>query len=147
MYCFLSIAKKGFFGRTMLIATNEKYNLEISGRRQSFMLSRNASTPSVTMERRLSFSGLIASNNRVNHFVRFIYFLNAAIILAGLAYIASEQHGGAYRASSINVIFNEEIWENARVQVGDDDIEKRLLVYSSFNGIYKGEMMIWIYFT
>ena len=87
-------------------------------------------------ERRLSFSGLIASNNRVNHFVRFIYFLNAAIILVGLGYITEAQKSGKYRARLINVIFDEVIWENAYVQLGDRT-EQRLLVYSYFNGVYK----------
>ena len=64
------------------MATNQKCNLQIAGMRRSVVLG--GSTASVVNERRLSFSGMIASNNRVNHIVRSIYFLNALIILVGL---------------------------------------------------------------
>ena len=139
-HIFSIAAKKGFFGRHMLLATNQKNNLEISGARRSVMM-RNRGDPSTqsVVERRLSFSGLLASNNRVNHIVRFIYFLNAAIILVGLGYITSTQKDGNYRCKSISVIFDEEIWEHAQVRVSDEDIEERLLIYSNFNGIYEGK--------
>lgn len=144
-----ALAKRGFFGRSMLIATNQKYNLHHSGmggiRGSALFGSRNNTnnaplTPSMTermTDRRLSFSGLIASNNRVNHFVRLIYFLNAAIILGALGYIAQIQKNGDYRCNTINVLFDEVIWENAHVQLPDGSIEERLLMYSYFNGIYK----------
>ena len=123
----------------MLIATNEEHTLKLSGMRRSVVV-RNESARSNT-ERRLSFSGLIASNNRVNQIVRFMYFLNAAIILAGLAYITSTQQNGNYRCGTISVLFDEEIWENAIVILPDGGTEERVLIYSSFNGIYKGEYL------
>ena len=98
----------------MLIATNRKDTLEISEISQQ---QRGASIHrgSSFEERRLSTSGLIASNKWTNHFARFIYFINAAIILAGLGYITVKQSQGQYRCSTVTVLFDEEIWENAHV--------------------------------
>ena len=124
-----ALAKRGFFGRSLLIATNKKHDLEISGAR----------TSSAT-DRRLSFSGLIASNNRVNSIVRIIYLFNAAILLCGLAVLSAMQYNGRYRCRTINVAFGEQIWEEAHVMFDDGSIEERLLIYSYFNGLYKGEV-------
>ena len=109
----MSKAKRGFFGRQMLMATNQKCNLQIAGMRRSVVLG--GSTASVVNERRLSFSGMIASNNRVNHIVRSIYFLNALIILVGLGYITQNQRMGRYRPSAIKILFDEVILEDANV--------------------------------
>jgi len=131
-----ALAKRGFFGRSMLIATNESYNLEVQPSPHREM--RRASTASIN-ERRLTFSGLIASNNRVNHIVRSVYFLNATILLVGLSILTVSQKNGLYRCNAINVLFDEEIWEHAYVRLPDDSIEERLLIYSYFNGIYQEE--------
>lgn len=134
----LNIAKRGFFGKSMLAATNEKYILLIeqdASRNSPFSGSVNTRTES---ERRLSSSGLIVSNNRVNRFVRLVYFLNAAIVLIGLGIITRGQKAGDYRSRRISVIFDEEIWESAPVRLEDGSTEDRLLVYSSFNGVYQG---------
>lgn len=126
----------------MLIATNETYNLQLSGMRpRRSVVFRDGNTASIA-ERRLSFSGLIASNNRVNHLVRFVYFLNAAILLVGLGYITGTQKNGRYRCGTINVLFDEEIWEHAHVKLPDGSTENRLLIYSYFNGIYEGETLL-----
>ena len=129
----------------MLIATNERHDLEISGAREMTRSVMFGNTASVTerglADRRLSFSGLIVSNNRVNHIVRVIYFLNAAIVLGGLGYITVTQKDGHYRSNSISVLFDEEIWEQAHVRLPGDSIEQRLLIYPHFNGIYKGEFL------
>lgn len=124
----------------MLLATNQTYNLEIAGirLRRSIIMREDASSRQ-TADRRLSFSGMIASNNRVNHIVRFVYFLNAAIILAGLGYITAIQKNGLYRCNSISVVFDEEIWEKALVKLPDGNSETRLLIYSNFNGVYNGK--------
>ena len=122
------------------MATNQKCNLQIAGMRRSVVLG--GSTASVVNERRLSFSGMIASNNRVNHIVRSIYFLNALIILVGLGYITQNQQMGRYRPSAIEVLFDEVIWEDANVLLDDGSIEQRLLIYSYFNGIYRGEILV-----
>ena len=136
-----ALAKRGFFGKSLLMATNEKYNLQIAGMRGSVVLG--GSTASVVNERRLSFSGMIASNNRVNHIVRILYFLNAAIILIGLGYITQNQRTGHYRPNAIKVLFDEVIWENANVLLDDGSIEQRLLIYSYFNGVYRGELLMY----
>lgn len=135
-----ALAKRGFFGRSLLIATNKKHDLEISGARDMDM-RRSAlfSHTDAATDRRLSFSGLIASNNRVNSIVRIIYLFNAAILLCGLAILSAMQYNGRYRCRTINVAFGEQIWEEAHVMFDDGSIEERLLIYSYFNGLYKGE--------
>ena len=117
------------------MATNQRYNLEMTETRQVNRASLDSD------QRRLSFSGMIASNNRVNYIVRLIYFLNAAIVLIGLGYITHTQKSGHYRARSVSVLFEEVIWEDANVLLDDGRIEQRLLIYSYFNGIYKGEIL------
>ena len=125
----------------MLMATNQKYNLEMTEMRQiEFFRGENRASLD-SGQRRLSFSGMIASNNRVNQFVRLVYFLNAALVLIGLGYITHTQKNGNYRARSVNVLFEEVIWEDANVLLDDGSIEQRLLIYSYFNGIYKGEIL------
>jgi len=79
-----ALAKRGFFGKSMLMATNRKYHLQMADRRRSVFQS---TTSGSVNERRLSFTGLIASNNRVNYLIRFIYFFNVAVVLIGLGYI------------------------------------------------------------
>ena len=129
-----ALAKRGFFGKSLLLATNQKYNLEMDERRSSVITGSRAS---LDRERRLSSSGLITSNNRVNFMVKLVYFLNVAIILAGLGYISQEQKDGAYSTESIKVMFDEMIWENADVLLENGETEQRLLIYSYFNGVYK----------
>ena len=121
------------------MATNQRYNLEMTEMRQVNRASLDSD------QRRLSFSGKIASNNRVNHFVRLIYFLNAALVLIGLGYITYNQKNGHYRARSVSVLFEEVIWEEANVLLDDGRIEQRLLIYSYFNGIYRGEILSWLF--
>ena len=129
-----ALAKRGFFGKSMLMATNRKYHLQMADRRRSVFQS---TTSGSVNERRLSFTGLIASNNRVNYLIRFIYFFNVAVVLIGLGYITRVQDNGAYRAGTIQVQF-EEVWEDANV-VLESGIEQRLLIYPFFNGVYKEE--------
>jgi len=126
----------------MLWATNKKHNLEFADLAPYYDQSRRLSTGgerSTLDERRLSSSGLIASNKRTNIVVRFIYFLNAAIVIGGLIYLNVAQNNGNYRCNTVTVLFDEEYWENAYVMLEDGAIEERLLMYSYFNGIYKGE--------
>lgn len=126
----------------MLWATNKKHTLEFADLEPSFdqnpILAAGGSRSSLN-ERRLSSSGLIASNKRTNIIVRFIYFLNSAIVIAGLIYITVAQKSGAYRCKTVTVLFDEEYWKNAYVMLDDGSVEERLLMYSYFNGIYKGE--------
>ena len=86
-----ALAKRGFFGRRMLFATNKKHTLQMSEMRNSLALgtgrNRGALDGQVQSDRRLSYSGLIASKSRVNFLVKVVYFLNAIIIFVGLGYI------------------------------------------------------------
>jgi len=128
-----ALAKRGFFGKNMLIATNKAYNLQISWSHRP-ALNRSGSSAS---ERRLAFLGMIAHNNRVNRVVRLMYFLNSAIVLVGLGYITAKQNKGQYRCKTISIVFDEEIWEDAFVRLADGRYDEKLLIYTHFNGIYK----------
>jgi len=128
-----ALAKRGFFGKVMFLATCHKRTLELSGYRRERFAERGPSRS----EQRLSSSGLIVSNIWTNHVVRFVYFLNAAIVLGGLGYITSRQKEGQYRCKKITALFHEETWEDAYVKLDDGSIKKRLLIYSDFNGIYR----------
>ena len=142
-----ALAKKGFFGQKMLVATIKKHTLEVIGQRESVMGVRElfgGSMTSVTGQRRLSrgslsAAGLLVSNSRSNNFARFMYFLNGIVLLAGLTYISVKQGHGGYRCKTISVSFNEEVWEGATVMNEDGSIEERLLIYPYFNGVYKEE--------
>jgi hypothetical protein len=137
-----ALAKKGFFGKSLLVAANQHYSLEM-GEMRRYTMERTdrrdvmARSTASMVERRLSFSGLIASNNHVNRVVRFIYFLNAAFVLGGLGYITQKQKQGHYRCNSINVVFDEEVWERAIIALPNGETDERLLIYSTFNGIYR----------
>lgn len=143
-YVVVLKAKKGFFGKSLLIATNQRYSLESpeersatvvkSGQRRRGSILRDPES----LRRNASFVGLMASNNRPNRISRFIYFLNAAIVLCGLAYMTVKQKQGAYRCNTITVTFNEDIWEHAITNAGDGkEVNEKLLIYSYFSGIYK----------
>lgn len=136
-----ALAKKGFFGRGMLIATNQEHTvkLKLSEMQRSISVGEDRGS---ALERMLSVSGLIssgliASRNRVNLIVRFMYFLNAVIIVAGLVSIHVATRNGQFICRSINVLFDEEVWENAIVVRPGERTMERLLIYSSFNGVYK----------
>lgn len=53
-----------------------------------------------------------------------------------MAYIARCQDKGYYRCELINIQMNEEIFEDAYIHT-ENGLEKRLLVYSAFNGVYR----------
>lgn len=149
----------------MLIATNKEHTVElvdVSQHPQSTLPGSRRTT----QERSLSASGLIASNHRTNlvssplfrqcvlialaraqlantvlyfdQIVRFVYFLNAAVVLIGLGIITVAQKQGRFRCNTVTVLFSEEIWQDAHVLLDDGSIEDRLLIYSYFNGNYKG---------
>lgn len=50
-----------------------------------------------------------------------------------LTYLSSNQDAGDYRCTKISVAFGDEIWEEAYITSTN---EKKLLIYSHFNGIY-----------
>jgi len=106
-----ALAKRGFFGKTMLIATSKQIHLDITGERG------------------------MSSGNWVHRFARIFYFCNALAMLSGLVVITVNQYNGQYRCESLTVNFDEEIWDAAHV--GDDESTKEtLLLYSHFSGTY-----------
>lgn len=138
-----ALCKRGFFGRRMLFATNQKRTLQMAEMRESFIArgaggnrDRGTLDSQVQADRRLSYSGLIAGKSRTNLIVKAVYFLNAIFMLGGLGYMSKTQHDGKFRARSIRIIFDEEIWEKANVFISGD-IFQRLLIYSYFNGVYE----------
>lgn len=76
----------------------------------------------------------------MNRFIRLIYFLNAGLMVAGLSILMVKQNNGEYRCKSFSVYFGDDSWEDAWVELDNGDMEKRLLVYAHFNGIYVGKM-------
>ena len=88
-----ALCKRGFFGRRMLFATNKKHTLQMAEVRNSSFISRGRGRNRESLDtqdqldRRLSYSGLMASKSRVNYLVKTIYFLNAIVMLGGLVYI------------------------------------------------------------
>eukprot|EP00578_Thalassiosira_sp_NH16_P023261 CAMPEP_0181093132 /NCGR_PEP_ID=MMETSP1071-20121207/9285_1 /TAXON_ID=35127 /ORGANISM="Thalassiosira sp., Strain NH16" /LENGTH=802 /DNA_ID=CAMNT_0023175351 /DNA_START=14 /DNA_END=2422 /DNA_ORIENTATION=+ len=112
-----AMAKRGFFGKTMVLATHEKKKLLIDFNRKRGISSRYWS----------------------HRCARIVYFSNAVIMLAGLSVITVNQQHGKYRCGSITVNFEEEIWERAHVVIDMQDgfsTEERLLLYSHFSGTY-----------
>ena len=122
----------------MLIATNKKSTIEIESTEQGTDLIESASPMN---EHRLSSSGLIVSKRGISRIARLVYFLNATIVLLGILYITVKQHVASFRCTSITVVFDEVISEDANVLLDDGSIDQRLLVYSFFNGVYIGEIL------
>jgi hypothetical protein len=109
-----ALAKRGFFGLSLMNATNKRHELSISVRRG---LSKKAWPYRVA---------------------QIFYFANALIMIIGLAIITVDQSSGMYRCSSFTVVFDEEIWDDANVVIDNDtgETEERLLIYSWFSGSY-----------
>jgi hypothetical protein len=132
------LAKKGFLGQKLLVATVKRHTIEIpmaSDMRRSVVMSRDLfGENSKSVSRDVLRSGTMISNSRSNNLARLLYFLNGIILLSGLTYLSVKQSHGEYRCRRIDVSFGEEIWESATV-VGSSDT--RLLVYPYFNGIYE----------
>ena len=89
-----ALCKRGFFGRRMLFATNQKRTLQMAEMRDSFVArgaggnrDRGTLDSQDQADRRLSYRGLIAGKTRTNLIVKNVYFLNAIIMLVGLGYI------------------------------------------------------------
>lgn len=67
-----------------------------------------------------------------------MYFLNTCLGIIYLTYLTVKQQQGSYRCTKILVAFGDETWENAYATTVENGIpEKRLLIYSHFNGIYE----------
>ena len=63
-----------------------------------------------------------------------MYLLNICIGIGGLTYLTITQREGKYRCDSVTVSFGDDVLEEAYVKNADGKFEKRLLVFSHFNG-------------
>ena len=87
----------------------------------------------------LKVRGGISRGNWPYRFARIFYFVNALIMICGLAVITTSQSKGLFRCKSLTVTFDEEIWDSANVVVyvdGNSETEDELLIYSWFTGTY-----------
>ncbi|KAL7552484.1 hypothetical protein ACHAWF_015731 [Thalassiosira exigua] len=118
-----ALAKRGFFGRKLRAAAYVSHKYEAPGVLRASLGTRTYMF-SVWMKRCITM----------------VYFFNAAVMLLGLSILTAEQHLGAFRCKSISVEFDDNVWEEAYVKREDGlGYEKRLLVFSHFNGIYEEE--------
>lgn len=67
-------------------------------------------------------------------FIRVVYLLNICIGIGSLTYLTLTQREGKYRCDSVTVSFGDDVLEEAYVKNADGEFEKRLLVFSHFNG-------------
>ena len=104
-----AISKRGFFGRSLRLATNDLPCIETNS--QSHTLRR-----------------------WTKRFIRVVYLLNICIGIGGLTYLTITQREGKYRCDSVTVSFGDDVLEEAYVKNADGEFEKRLLVFSHFNG-------------
>mmetsp|Transcript_24187 Transcript_24187/g.41279 ORF Transcript_24187/g.41279 Transcript_24187/m.41279 type:complete len:672 (+) Transcript_24187:20-2035(+) len=63
-----------------------------------------------------------------------VYLFNLCGLLVGMIYVSVRQSRGDFQCKSITVKFREDIWREAIV--GSNPEDKRVLVYSNFNGVY-----------
>ena len=67
-----------------------------------------------------------------------LYVFNLCAMLTGMAYITHEQVSGRFHPRSVSVAFGDQIWREAIVDnYSTGTIEKRNLIFSYFNGVYK----------
>jgi len=65
-----------------------------------------------------------------------VYLFNLCGLLGGMIYVSVRQSRGDFQCKSITVKFREDIWREATVVSNQDQEDKRVLVYSFFNGVY-----------
>ena len=71
-------------------------------------------------------------------FIRFVYSCNVCLGIIYLTYLTIKQQEGSYRCTKILLAFGDELWEDAYVTTAENGLpERRLLIYSHFNGIYE----------
>lgn len=130
-----ALAKKGFLGQKLLIATAKKHTIEIplGTNRESVVLSRDLFGDQKSVHRDILRSGSMISSSRSNNIARTLYYLNGLILLSGLTYLSVNQSRGYYRCRRIDVSFAEQSWEKAKIINNE---ETRLLIYPYFNGAY-----------
>ncbi|KAL7478407.1 hypothetical protein ACHAW6_004170 [Cyclotella cf. meneghiniana] len=111
-----ALCKRGFFGHILKSATVHEYKFlcKKSNDQEKFELF-------------------------LNRFIRLIYSLNICLMVAGLSVLMVKQSHGEFRCRSFTIQFGDETWEDAWIELDNGHMEKRLLVYSHFNGIYVGK--------
>lgn len=62
--------------------------------------------------------------------------MNLIALLAMQIHVTIKQSKGDYQCKSITVIIKDEVWEESIVKVPGKGIEKMVLIYSYFNGVY-----------
>ena len=65
-----------------------------------------------------------------------IYIVNVVVLISGVGLLTRQRFRGAYRCKSVLVSFGDAVWEEAFVE---GVVDPQVLIYSHFNGIYKGE--------
>uniref|UniRef100_A0A7R9ZJ37 Uncharacterized protein n=1 Tax=Pseudictyota dubia TaxID=2749911 RepID=A0A7R9ZJ37_9STRA len=99
------LSKRGLFGKKLRIAAYEKHVFEAPGDAKTEGCAR--------WMKRLTGT---------------VYFLNTALMIAGLTILTSNQNQGIYRCNSISIAFFDDVWEGAYVKLPDGTMQQRLLV-------------------
>jgi len=80
---------------------------------------------------------------RIQMFLKGVYFVNLLAFLTAMIWITMRQMSGYYQCESITVTFPDRVWSEAIVQWPEDSfryqwrpIEEKILIYSSFSGVY-----------
>jgi len=107
----------------------------------SIDMGNNGSKIPDSEKRKVPTSDLLTPKDYKTYMGPFVYIFNAVLLMALLVYIVVMQAHGHYRCNTISVVFDEEIWENVYVKLNNGIIEERLLIYSYFNGVYKGKFI------
>ncbi|KAL7545120.1 hypothetical protein ACHAWF_013504, partial [Thalassiosira exigua] len=78
-----------------------------------------------------------ARRKKMSIFVQVMYCVNLCAMIGTLCLISFKQVKGDYNCDSITVTFDDHTWQNALVVNDTESIERRTLVYSYFNGVYR----------
>ncbi len=134
------LCRRGFFSRRLKVAANQENVIQCS-----------------------KSQGARRIRKWSKRIIRVMYFSTAIVMLCGLSVITVEQSNGAYGCRSLLIDLGDGVWEGAWVKLekkcfvdadcnytnqkcyGEDEdeysscYEKRLLIYSHFNGYYNQE--------
>jgi len=138
------LCKRGFLGRNLRYITNQTHSYEAPGNelhRGSAVQSSTESTNQPLTASTIASFNLESFSIWCKRIIRFIFYMNMLVMLAGLAYVSVTQDTGEYRCKSISVAFGDDVWEGAWVIKEGEEPEDRLLIYSHFNGIYVEETL------
>ena len=79
----------------------------------------------------------LTAAKRKGYFLKSLYFINICALLTGMVIVNTKQDAGVFQCDSITVEFGNEIWEDAISLTPDGEIDRAVLVFSYFNGVYK----------